>query len=331
MGASRTIAVVAGLALGGLAGIEHTVGDVGAAAPQYSVGYFGLSHLTGVPYDKAHDGAWWRRWWGENKGRYPQAARSLRVPEPPKNPPARPAPDDPLADIADVPARELRAGSDEMKRYFLIGGGQAAPPAGGYGLLIVLPGGDGSADFHPFIRRMHKNVLKDRWLIAQAVAPKWDGAQFDRVVWPTASLPYPAARFTTEDFIRAIVAEVRAREKIDPRRVFLLGWSSGGPPCYAMATRPDSGVTGAFVAMSVFRPDDLPTIEAARGRAFYLLQSPEDRITPMRFAEAAERALQAAGAKVRLRRYEGGHGWHGDVWAMIGEGISWLDRQARAQ
>lgn len=80
--------------------------------------------------------------------------------------------------------------------------------------------------------------------------------------------------------------------------------------------------------MSVFRPGDLPTIEAARGRAFSLLQSPEDQIAPMRFADAAERALQAAGAKVRLRRYEGGHGWHGDIWSMIGEGISWLDRQA---
>lgn len=110
--------------------------------------------------------------------------------------------------------------------------------------------------------------------------------------------------------------------------MFLLGWSSGGPPCYAIATRPDSGVAGAFIAMSVFHPDALPTIEAARGRAFYLLQSPEDRITPMRFAEAAEKALQAAGAKVQLRRYEGGHGWHGDFWSMIGEGIAWLDRQA---
>jgi predicted esterase len=250
---------------------------------------------------------------------------------PSAGPPARPATDDPPADVADVPARDLRAGGDDRKRYFLIGGGKAAPPAGGYRLLIVLPGGDGSADFHPFIRRIYKNALKDRWLIAQAVAPRWDDAQFDRVVWPTASLPHPSARFTTEDFVRAIAADVRTRETIDPRRIFLLGWSSGGPPCYATATRPDSGIAGAFIAMSVFHPEGLPTIEAARGRAFYLLQSPEDRVTPMRFAEAAERALQAAGAEVRLRRYDGGHGWHGDVWSMIRDGVTWLDRQAKAE
>ena len=104
-------------------------------------------------------------------------------------------------------------------------------------------------------RRIHKNVLNDRWLIAQAVAPKWDENQFNQVVWPTEALRYPAAKFTTEEFIRDIIADVRKREKIDPRRVILLGWSSGGPPCYAMATRKDTPVTGAFIAMSVFRPD----------------------------------------------------------------------------
>ena len=169
-----------------------------------------------------------------------------------KRQPAEQAPADPLADVADIPAQDLRAGGDEKKRYFLIGAKDAKPPAEGSGLLIVLPGGDGSAKFQPFIRRIHKNVLNDRWLIAEAVAPKWDENQFNRVVWPTATSKYPAAKFTTEEFIRAIVADVRAKVKIDPRRVILLGWSSGGPPCYAEALRKDSPVTGAFIAMSVF-------------------------------------------------------------------------------
>jgi predicted esterase len=193
--------------------------------------------------------------------------------------------------------------------------------------MIVLPGGDGSADFQPFVRRMHKNALNDRWLIAQAVAPKWDQKQIKQVVWPTAGLRYPSARFTTEDFIRDIVADVRARVKINPRRVILLGWSSGGPPCYATAMRQDSPVTGAFVAMSVFQPGQLPARENAKGKAFFLLHSPQDPLTPIEQAEAAENALQAAGAKVRLRRYEGGHGWHGDVWATIRDGLGWLEQQ----
>jgi predicted esterase len=298
----------------------------------YGVGYFGLGRLTGVEYDKAHDGAWWRRWWEKNKEKYPEVVRAVEIPElSKKRPRAEQAPADPLADMADVPAQDLRAGGDDKKRYFLIGARKAEPPAAGYGLLIVLPGGDGSADFQPFIRRIYKHVLNDRWLIAQAVAPRWDEDQFDRIVWPTATSGYPAARFTTEDFIQAIVGDVRAKAKINPRRVFLLGWSSGGPPCYAATLHKDSVVAGAFIAMSIFRPGELPALVNAKDRAFYLLQSSQDQVTPIQHAAVAEKALRAAAAKVRLSRYEGGHGWHGDAWAMIGDGLTWLEQQARTE
>jgi hypothetical protein len=135
-----------------------------------------------------------------------------------------PAPADPLADVADVMAQDVRISGDEnKKRYFLIGAKVPRPTAAGYGLLIVLPGGDGSADFRPFVRRIHTNVLNGRWLIAEAVAPRWDEGQFRQVVWPTAASRYPAARFTTEEFVRDIVADARARAQVDPRRVILLG------------------------------------------------------------------------------------------------------------
>jgi predicted esterase len=64
---------------------------------------------------------------------------------------------------------------------------------------------------------------------------------------------------------------------------------------------------------------------STKGKALYLLKSPQDRLTTIQHAETAEKALQAAGEKVRLRRYEGGHGWHGPFWTMIGDGIEWLD------
>ena len=99
----------------------------------YGVGYFGLGRLTGVAYDESHDGAWWRQWWEKNKERYPEAARNLEVPRLPEAAAsAEPAPADPLADVADVPAQDLRAGGDEKKRYFLIGAKEA--PAAGRGI-----------------------------------------------------------------------------------------------------------------------------------------------------------------------------------------------------
>jgi len=55
----------------------------------YGVGYFGLGfsklgELTGVEYSEFHDGAWWRRWWQENKARFPQAAQDTPIPDLPK-------------------------------------------------------------------------------------------------------------------------------------------------------------------------------------------------------------------------------------------------------
>lgn len=300
----------------------------------YGIGHFGLGRLTGVQYDESHNGAWWREWWENNNERYPEAVRAIQIPRLSKRPQRAadvPVQPDPLADIADIPALDLRAEGDDKKRYFLIGPKGARPPAAGFGLLVVLPGGDGSAEFQPFVRRIHKNVLNDRWLIAQAVAPKWDAKQFDKVVWPTATSRYPSAKFTTEEFIDAMIRDVRSKAKIDPRRVFLLGWSSGGPPCYAMALRQGTPVTGAFIAMSVFSPQGLPSLERARGKPFFLLQSPQDPVTPIRHALAAESKLQDAGARVRLKKYDGGHGWRGDVWANIGEGITWLEQQTEGE
>jgi RNA polymerase sigma factor (sigma-70 family) len=236
--------------------------------------------------------------------------------------------DDPLADVADVPSLDLRVKDDAKKRYFLIGKTDKAP-AGGYRLLVILPGGDGSADFNPFLRRMYKNVLKERWLVAQLVAPQWDEKQFDSLVWPTERAKYPAAKFTTEEFVNDVIAAVKDRVKVDPKRVYLLGWSSGGPPCYAAAARKESPVAGAFIAMSVFYPYQLPPLANFKGKAVYLLQSPDDEVTPIRFAEAAEKALKEAGARVHLERYPGGHGWRGNVWKMLGDGVEWLDQPDR--
>jgi RNA polymerase sigma factor (sigma-70 family) len=288
----------------------------------YGIGYFALTPLTGVDYNENHNGAWWKQWWETNKEKYPADVRDEPIPRLEKKLKLA----NPLQDVAEVPSQRLRADGDENKSYFLIGlDPNRKPPADGCRLLVVLPGGDGSADFHPFCRRLHKHALDEKWLIAQLVAPKWDAKQFDRVVWPTEGLRYPGARFTTEGFIDAVIKDAGSKAKINPQCVFLLGWSSGGPPCYAATLRPGSAVQGAFIAMSVFKTEQLPALENAKAKTFYLLQSPEDKVTPLRFAEAADKSLSAAGAKTHLQRYEGGHGWHGDMWDMIRDGVAWLE------
>jgi predicted esterase len=43
-------------------------------------------------------------------------------------------------------------------------------------------------------------------------------------------------------------------------------------------------------------------------------------------AERAKEKLTENGAKVTLETYEGGHGWRGNVFGSIHNGIEWLEK-----
>jgi predicted esterase len=242
-------------------------------------------------------------------------------------PPAT-ARDDEPDDIKDVKSQDQRAGKDEQKRYFLIGPAKdAKAPAGGFGLIVVMPGGPGSADFHPFVKRIFKNSVPPGYLVAQPVAVKWNAKQ--EVVWPTAKDKdkIDGLKFTTEQFVDAVIDDVAAKHKLDPARVFTLSWSSSGPAAYPISlTNPK--VRGSFVAMSVFRPDWFPPLDRAKGHAYFLYHSPDDPVCPYRMAKQAADELGKNGAKVTLKDYAGGHGWRAGLFDHIREGIVWLENNS---
>jgi RNA polymerase sigma factor (sigma-70 family) len=234
--------------------------------------------------------------------------------------------EDPLADVADIASQELQAAGDGNKRYFLIGPKKNAEPAPeGYGLLVIMPGGDGSADFHPFVKRIYKYALSDRYLAAQPIAINWTPNQ--EIVWPTKTNPVAKMKFSTEEFVEAVIADVAKKHKLDRTRVFTLSWSSSGPAAYATSLQNKRSVTGSFIAMSVFNPKFLPPLKEAKGHAYYLYHSSEDRVCPYRMAEQAQNSLAENGAKVRLETYKGGHGWRGNVYSDIRRGVEWLEKK----
>src|SRR5687768_8407041 len=102
---------------------------------------------------------------------------------------------------AGVQSEERRAGNDDDKQYFLMQPVNAKAPAKGFGLVLILPGGDGSAAFNPFCQRIVESGLPDGYIAAQLVAKKWNGNQ--QIVWPTAKSKAPGQMFTTEVFIDA--------------------------------------------------------------------------------------------------------------------------------
>ena len=120
--------------------------------------------------------------------------------------------------------------------------------------------------FHPFVRRIGENALDGKFVVAQPLAPP-------HIVWPTSN-SLSRLSYTTEDLIEAVIDDVARKHTIDRDRIFLLAWSSGGPAAYAALLRENSPIAGALIAMSVFKPDQLPSLAQARGKSVYLLHSP---------------------------------------------------------
>ena len=202
--------------------------------------------------------------------------------------------------------------------------GPAQPSASGNGLLIVLPGGDGSADFHPFVRNIHTNSLGKDFALAQPIAKKWTSKQV--IVWPTKGSKVKKMGYTTEQLIESVVADVAAKTKLDPKRVYVLAWSSGGPAAYAALLQKDTALTGGILAMSVFKPDQLPSLSNGKDRRFYILHSKADKVCPYWMAKNAADMLSENGVPNKFVEYRGGHGWHGNVFGNIRNGMNWLEK-----
>jgi predicted esterase len=231
-------------------------------------------------------------------------------------------------DLAEVPSRECTVGKDKHKQFFLIGEIEdAEPPEEGYGLLVIMPGGSGSKDFHSFVKRIYKNAVPVGYLAVQPVAVKWTESQ--EIIWPTRKTPVNKMKFTTEEFVLSLIKQMKKTHKIDPRRIFTLSWSSSGPAAYCISLEKKTPVTGSYVAMSVFKPDTFPSLKGAKGQAYFIEHGREDKKCLFSHAEDAVKKLEEAKAKVMLEATDHGHGWQGDMYGRIKKGILWLEKNHR--
>ncbi|HEY5909978.1 MAG TPA: protein kinase, partial [Verrucomicrobiae bacterium] len=232
-------------------------------------------------------------------------------------------------DVANVLAQEKLANGDSNQRFFLIGPKPGdAPPTNGYSLLLVLPGGDGGSGFVTFVKRIYLHAVPAHYIVAELIAPRWDEAQAEQIVWPTETSPYPGMKFSTEAFVHSVIGEIEKQYRLDSRRVFTLSWSSGGPAGYAASLCRGTRVTGSLIAMSVFRPLSFPDLKSASGQAYFLLHSADDALVPIDMARNAQHSLTLNGAQATLETYPGGHGWRGDIYGNINAGIRWLEEHA---
>ncbi len=235
-------------------------------------------------------------------------------------------------DVADIKSEDVIVGKDKNKRYFRIGPHKGAKaPKKGYALLVILPGNNGSASFHPFCKRIFKHALPKDFVAVQPVAFEWKKGQSKHTTWPTKKSRVNKMKFTTEEFVDAVIKDAKKWQKIDPKRIYMLGWSSGGPPSYAISLTKGSKPAGYFVVMSVFHPSKLPKLAGAKGKAYYIAHSKADEVCEFKLAKDAERELKKNGAKVAFKEYAGGHKWPMPVYPEIRTGIAWLEKNAKSK
>src|SRR6185295_14914034 len=109
----------------------------------------------------------------------------------------------------------------ESKRYLLAGPiKDSKQPKDGYALLVVMPGGEGTAGIHTFVRRVYKNALPAGFLVVQPVPVKWTPDQ--TTIWPTEKSKVAGMKYTTEEFVEGIIEELEKTKKIDAAKVFTL-------------------------------------------------------------------------------------------------------------
>ena len=214
---------------------------------------------------------------------------------------------------------------DSVGHYLTVPARASDAPPKGYGILIVLPGGDGSSDFHPFIKNIHAQSVSDEFVLAQPLSKAWTKNQFQMIVWPTKKSKVKKMEYSTEELIAAVVADVSEKNKVDPDRVYVLAWSSSGPAVYAALLDKKVPVAGAMIAMSVFFPNQLPPLENARGKSIYIFHSRKDPVCRFPLAKQAFDSFTELGVRTKMTEYQGGHGWHGDMLGNIRAGIDWLE------
>ena len=226
-------------------------------------------------------------------------------------------------DVPDVPSSKRTIAAHKRMTYFLIPAADKKPPKEGYGLVVLLPGGSGSAAFHPFVKRIRKHAVPSNVIVAQPIAVKWTDKQV--IVWPTEKSKVDKQKFSTEAFIDAVIKDVGTVHKVDPKRTWAMGWSSSGPAIYAAALRKKTPLAGSYIMMSVYKPRFLPPVKNAKGRRFYIEHSPDDRVCPHWMAKKAHKELKEAGAKVEFTEYRGGHGFRGNIYGRMKAAFKWLN------
>ena len=125
--------------------------------------------------------------------------------------------------------------------------------------------------------------------------------------------------------LESFVEEVIAGYPVDPRRLFLLGFSQGAVMALAVSLRRPDLVAGV-IALSGYLPPDSKPVRADEGRRLpvFIGHGTDDPLIGVQAARDAADALRTGGHEVSLHEYPAAHSL---TAAELADVSGWLDRQ----
>ena len=188
------------------------------------------------------------------------------------------------------------------------------PPRGP--LLLLFHGAGGRAeDFQEAAR-----AFTDRG-IAVALVPGPYPVQTERGLGFTHfRARTPAERAQAQALALAALEAAQGKLPVDPRQVFVSGFSQGGFLAYQLALTLPGRFRGVIPIGAWYRPEEVGTPKPIPLLVFH---SPEDRAVPLARHEATQKALEKAGLKPEVRTYEGGHVVTAD---LLNQAVEWILR-----
>lgn len=177
-------------------------------------------------------------------------------------------------------------------------------------LLVLLHGiGADEEDLLPLAP-----LLDPRFLVISARAPHPEppGHRWYAIDWMTTPPSADAAEIVaSRDLLARFVEEVASRHRVDPSRVFLLGFSQGAILALALLLARPELVRGVVAhSGQLALPGSAGTPEALAGAEVLLLHGEEDPVVPAEEGRRAYEVLAALmGARVEFVGFPGlGHG-----------------------
>lgn len=211
-------------------------------------------------------------------------------------------------------------------------------PGQRYPVLMALHGAGGSIE--TFAQLFKGNAVPQPFFFCTPEAPYGAaGGREADFVWfkpETGERRRPAAlqRKLANEYVLAVLEAVLKAYPVDPRRVFLMGFSQGGFLAYTVGLKNPELFAGVIPIGTWLDPTDFTPEEMKRAAAHtrvLICHSPDDlRVAPSE-ARAASTFLQKYGVPHELVRYSGGHALTAEVARKVADWVAALPSPPREQ